>query len=73
MRLDRWDDHNSEPNVWIVDLGMDGRPFLSAPLEDAPLKKGKKFPFLRKDLVLKRALGKDSDRWGQQRCKGRAR
>ena len=27
---------------------------MSAPLEDAPLKKGKKFPFLGKDLVLKR-------------------
>ena len=46
---------------------------MSTPLEDAPLKKGKKFPFLRKDLVLKRALGKDSDRWGQQWCEGRAR
>ena len=41
---------------------------LSAPLEDAFLKKGKKFPFLGKDLVLKRAFGQDSDRRGQQWC-----
>ena len=46
---------------------------LSAPLENAFLKKGKEFPFLGKDLVLKGAFGQDSDRRGQQRCKRGAR